>query len=73
VARGAGADVAVLRYEDAPARYTDCGRARLDSRVALASVLSLRAGGSAWIPASVFSRRYEDVPDRCWRVPERQG
>jgi dihydroorotase len=70
---GAEADVAVLRYQDVPASYTDCGRARLDGRGTLACALTLRAGRVVWDPTGLSMPQWEEAPDRYWHVPNRQG
>jgi dihydroorotase len=70
---GAEADVAVLRHLDQPQSYIDCGRARFDGRGKLECAITLRAGQIVWDPAGLSMPRWEEAPERYWRVPSVQG
>jgi dihydroorotase len=70
---GAEADVAVLRHVDAPQRYIDCGRARLDGHGKLECAITVRAGQIVWDPTGLSMPRWEQAPERYWRVPALQG
>jgi dihydroorotase len=73
LSEGAEADVAVLRHFDVPQSYIDCGRARLDGRGRLECAMTLRAGRIVWDPAGLSMPRWEEAPERYWRVPALQG
>jgi dihydroorotase len=73
LSEGAEADVAVLRWDDRPRSYSDCGRARLDGRGELACELTLRAGRIVWNPAGVGMPSWQDAPPSYWHVPALQN
>jgi dihydroorotase len=72
LAEGAEADVAVLRWDDRPRSYSDCGRARLEGRGELACELTLRAGRVVWNPAGLGMPDWQDAPPSYWHVPALQ-
>jgi len=70
---GSEADVAVLRHLDVPQSYIDCGRARFDGQGKLECAITVRAGQIVWDPAGMSMPRWEEAPERYWRVPSLQG
>lgn len=73
LSEGAEADVAVLRWDDRPRSYSDCGRARLEGRGELACELTLRAGRIVWNPAGVGMPSWQNAPPSYWHVPALQN
>jgi len=73
LSEGAEADIAVLRWNDHPKAYADCGRARLDAQGELEAALTLRAGRIVWDPGGLSMPAWRDAPPAYWRVPSLQN
>jgi dihydroorotase len=69
---GAEADVAVLRWQDQPRWFADCGRARLEGPGEFACDLTLRAGKIVWDPTGLSMPEWTSAPPSYWKVPELQ-
>jgi dihydroorotase len=72
LSEGAVADVAVLRWDPRPRRFTDCGRATLDGSGELVCELTLRAGRIVWNPTGMGMPHWQVAPPAYWNVPALQ-
>jgi dihydroorotase len=72
LSEGAEADIAVLRWDDRPRSYADCGSARLEGAGGLECAMTLRAGRIAWDPTGLSMPTWTDAPSAYWQVPSLQ-
>jgi dihydroorotase len=73
LSEGAEADVAVLRWLDAPRGFADCGGARVDGRGELECLLTLRAGRVVWDPSGMRMPRWQEATDQAYWDPTARG
>ena len=69
---GAEADVAVLKVEEGPFSYRDCGWARIDGRHRLECALTLRAGQVVWDRHGLSSPHWREAPESYFLPPDLQ-
>jgi dihydroorotase len=72
LSEGCEADIAVLRWNDRPRAYADCGRARLNGPGELECAMTLRAGRIVWDPGGLSMPVWTDAPQAYWHVPALQ-